>query len=61
MYGHHSQQPVHSNQQTDVLGGQANCGQDQEHGHQSSTWDTGGSNTGQGGGQTGGTQISHHS
>lgn len=45
-----SQQPVHSNQQTDVLSGQAHGGQDQQHGHQSSTGDAGGSNTGQGGG-----------
>ncbi len=49
-----SQQPVDSNQQTDVLGWQANSSQDQEHRHQASTGNTGCSNTGQGGCQTGG-------
>lgn len=47
-----SQQPVDSNQQTDVLGGQADSGQDQQHGHQSCTGNTGSSNTGQSGSHT---------
>lgn len=48
-----SQQPVNSNQQTDILGRQTHGSQDQKHGHQSGTGDTGCSNTGQGGCQTG--------
>lgn len=51
--GKNSQQPVNSNQQTDILGRQAHSGQDQKHGHQSGTGNTGCSNTGQGGCQTG--------
>lgn len=48
-----SQQPIDSNQQTDVLGWQAYSGQDQQHSHQAGTGNTGCSNTGQGGCQTG--------
>lgn len=48
-----SQQPVNSNQQTDVLGWQAYSSQDQEHSHQAGTGNTGCSDTGQGGRQTG--------
>lgn len=48
-----SQQPVNSNKQTDILGWQAHSGEDQKHSHQSGTGDTGCSNTGQGGCQTG--------
>lgn len=44
-----SQQPVHSNQEADVLSGQPHCCEDQKHGHKSCTGDTGCSNTGQGG------------
>lgn len=48
-----SQQPVDSNQQTDVLGRQAYSSQDQKHSHQTRAGNTGRSNTGQGGCQTG--------
>lgn len=49
---HDSQQPVDGDQQTDVLGWQADGRQDQQHGHQSGAGNTGSSNTGQGGSHT---------
>ena len=44
-----SQQPVDSDQEADVLSGQPHRREDQEHGHESRTGDTGCSDTGQGG------------
>lgn len=44
-----SQQPVDSDQEADVLSGQPHRREDQEHGHESSTGDTGRSNAGQSG------------
>lgn len=40
------QKPIDSDQQADVLSGQSNRCENQQHGHQSSTGDTGSSNTG---------------
>lgn len=48
------QQPVDGNQEADVLSGQPNCREDQQHGYQSGTGDTGSSYTGQGGRHTDG-------
>lgn len=46
------QQPVDSDQEADVLSGQPHRREDQKHGHQSSTGDTGCSHAGQGGSHT---------
>ena len=48
-----SQEPIHSDEQTDVLGRQAHRRQDQQHGHQAGTGNTGRSHTGQRGRHTG--------
>lgn len=46
------QQPVNSDQEAYVLSGQPNCSQDQNHGHQSGTGNTGSSHTSQSGRHT---------
>lgn len=43
-----SQQPIDSDEQADVLGGQAHRCQDKQHGDQSGAGDAGGAHTGQG-------------